>query len=238
MLYDVSPLLHPGLPVWPGDTPFSARPTASLAAGHGANVSAFTSTTHLGSHADAPFHTEPDGVSIDRLPLAHFLGPCRVLEVPPVDLLRTEHLPPSGADDPPRLLLKTGSVRDRGRFPERFTALSPECASELASRRLLLVGLDTPSVDPHGSEDLPAHHALAGAGIAILEGLVLDAVPPGLYELIALPLKLAGLDASPVRAVLRTLAIECDRLAPETTRPGRGGPPWTAENSSPASSRR
>jgi arylformamidase len=203
--YDISPRIHPGLPVWPGDTPFSVRATGSLAAGDGANVSAFTTTTHLGSHADAPFHTEPDGLTIDRVPLEPFLGPCRVVEVPPVPLLLPEHLPPAASGDPPRLLLKTESVADRSRFPEAFTALSPELAALLAGRGLLLVGLDTPSVDPVGGDDLPAHHALAGAGVVLLEGLVLDEVPPGLYELIALPLKLAGLDASPVRAVLRTL---------------------------------
>jgi arylformamidase len=205
VLYDISPLLNPGLPVWPGDTPFSVRLTASLAAGGGANVSAFSTTTHVGSHADAPFHTEPGGLTIDRLSLEAFLGPCRVLQVPPVPLLGPEHLPAAAEGDPPRLLLKTGSVADRSRFPERFSALSPELARDLARRGLLLVGLDTPSVDPPGSEDLPAHHALAGSGVVILEGLVLDDVPPGLYELIALPLKLAGLDASPVRAVLRGL---------------------------------
>lgn len=204
-LYDLSPPLSPELPVWPGDTPFTCRFTARLADGAEANVGAFATTTHLGSHADAPLHTEAGGKTIDELALEPFLGPCRVVEVPPVPLLRRGHLPAPVPDEPPRLLLKSGSVPDRNRFPEAFTALSPELAAELAGRGLLLVGLDTPSVDPAASEDLPAHHALAGAGVVILEGLVLDPVPPGLYELIALPLKLTGLDASPVRAVLRSL---------------------------------
>lgn len=204
-LYDLSPALVPDLPVWPGDTRFEGRFTARLAEGAAANVGAFSTTTHAGSHADAPLHTEAGGAAISELPLEPFLGPCRVVAVPPVPLLEPHHLPPAAAGDPPRLLLKTGSVPDRGRFPESFTALGPELAAELARRGLLLVGLDTPSVDPLDSDDLPAHHALAGAGVVILEGLLLDAVPPALYELIALPLKLAGLDASPVRAVLRPL---------------------------------
>lgn len=205
MLYDISPTLSPELPVWPGDTPFSSHTTWSIAAGEVVNVSAFTTTTHVGAHVDAPLHTEAHGRGIAELDLATFLGPCRVVEVPAVPLLGPRHLPPAGADDPPRLLLKTGSLPHRTHFPESFTALSPELAGELAARGLLLVGLDTPSADPADSTELSAHHALAGAGVAILEGLVLDAVPPGRYELIALPLKLAGLDASPVRAVLRTL---------------------------------
>lgn len=203
MLYDISPRLDQATPVYPGDMPFSVARTGSLAAGNAANVSALTTTTHLGSHVDAPLHTEAGGAAIADLPLDAFLGPCRVVAVPPVPLVLAEHLPPAVPGEPQRLLLKTGSLRDRAAFHEDYTALSPNAAQELARRGLLLVGLDTPSVDPFGSHDLPAHHALAGAGVVILEGVVLDAVPEGVYELIALPLKLAGLDASPVRAVLR-----------------------------------
>jgi arylformamidase len=125
--------------------------------------------------------------------------------VPPEPLILPEHLGGIDLGDPPRLLLKTGSVADRARFPEVFSALSPELARALGAAGALLVGLDTPSVDPFDSKDLAAHHALVAGGVVNLEGLVLDDVPPGLYELIALPLRLEGLDASPVRAVLRTL---------------------------------
>ncbi|MFL6192738.1 MAG: cyclase family protein, partial [Thermoanaerobaculia bacterium] len=182
-----------------------ARLTWSMAEGGTVNVSAITTTPHLGSHADAPFHTEPRGETMADLPLERYLGPCRVARVPPQPLIEPRHLEGIDLSNPPRLLLKTESVRDRRTFPERFSALSPELAALLGERRVLLVGLDTPSVDPFDSKTLDAHHALAHGGVAILEGLVLDGVPEGIYELIALPLKLAGLDASPVRAVLRTL---------------------------------
>jgi arylformamidase len=217
MLYDISPTLSAATPVWPGDTPYRAELTWSIEEGGTVNVSAITTTPHLGSHADAPFHAEADGATIADLPLEPFLGPCRVVEVPPEPLITPEHVaqgPGGGADlaDPPRLLLKTGSVRrgsgadgDAPAFPEQFSALSPELARALGEAGALLVGLDTPSVDPFDSEELPAHHALIRGGVVNLEGLVLDDVPPGLYELVALPLKLAGLDASPVRAVLRTV---------------------------------
>jgi len=205
MLYDLSPTIRPETPVWPGDTPFQSRLSWSIADGASVNLSAITTTPHLGSHADAPFHTEPRGEGMAEMPLDRYLGPCRVLRVPPQPLIEPRHLEGIDLSNPRRLLFKSESVRDRRSFPERFTALSPEAAAFLAEKGILLVGMDTPSVDPFDSKTLDAHHALFRGGVAILEGLVLDGVPEGLYELIALPLRLAGLDASPVRAVLRTL---------------------------------
>ena len=152
---------------------------------------------------------EEGGATIGELPLAPFLGPCRVVEVPGRQrLVEAAHVDGIDLADPPRLLLKTGSAPSFASgetFPEEFTAISPELAERLAEAGTLLVGLDTPSVDPFDSRTLDAHHALARGGVAILEGLTLDKVPPGVYELIALPLRVRGLDASPVRAVLRTL---------------------------------
>jgi arylformamidase len=206
ILYDITPPIRPGIPVWPGDTEYSAELTWSIARGDSVNVSAVTTTPHLGAHADAPFHVAEGGATVADLPLEPFLGPCRVVEVPPEPLILPEHLPGVDLGDPPRLLLKTGSVGDRSRFPERFSALSPELARALGAAGALLVGLDTPSVDPFDSKDLAAHHALVAGGVVNLEGLLLADVPPGLYELIALPLRLEGLDASPVRAVLRPLS--------------------------------
>ena len=205
MLYDLSPVIRTDTPVWPGDTAYQSHLAWSMAAGATVNVSAVTTTSHLGSHADAPFHTEPRGEGISDVPLERYLGPCRVVKVPSLPLVEPRHLDGIDLTSPRRLLLKTESVRDRKTFPERFTALSPELAALLGERGVLLIGLDTPSVDPFDSKTLDAHHLLAHGGVAILEGLVLDGVPEGVYELIALPLKLAGLDASPVRAVLRTL---------------------------------
>jgi arylformamidase len=205
MLYDLSPTIRPELPVWPGDTPFSAKLSWSIAQGASVNLSAITTTPHLGSHADAPFHTEPRGEGIADMPLDRYLGPCRVIRVPPQPLIEPRHVEGFDLANPGRILFKTESVRDRRTFPERFTAISPETAALLAEKGVLLVGMDTPSVDPFDSKTLDAHHALFRGGIAILEGLVLDGVPEGIYELIALPLKMAGLDASPVRAVLRSL---------------------------------
>ena len=205
MLYDISPTVRVEIPVWPGDTPYQAPLSWSMAEGASVNVSAITTTPHLGSHADAPFHTEPRGEGIGEMPLERYLGPCQVVRVPAAPLIEPRHLEGIDLASPRRLLLRSDSVRDRRAFPERFSALSPELAALLGERGVLLVGVDTPSVDPFDSKELLAHHALARGGVAILEGLVLDGVPEGIFELIALPLKLMGLDASPVRAVLRTL---------------------------------
>jgi len=211
-IYDLSPRIDGSTPVWPGDTPFSSRLVCRLADGDTVNLSSLTTTPHLGSHADAPLHTEADGAGIADQPLTPYLGPCRVVEVPPGPsgepsaLVGPHHLHGLDPGDPPRLLFKTNSVADPRRFPERFTALSPELARLLVEWSVLLVGLDTPSVDPFDSKTLDAHHTLFRGGVANLEGLVLNGVPAGVYELIALPLRLDGVDASPVRAVLREMA--------------------------------
>lgn len=205
MIYDLSPTLRPETPVYPGDAPFEVAWVWSIEQGASANVSRFATTPHLGAHVDSPLHTEPRGEAIADLPLTPYLGLCRVVKTPPVPLIEPRHLDGIDLGNPARLLFKTESVRDSRTFPERFSALSPELAHRLAEQGVLLVGIDTPSVDPPESTKLEAHHALFRGGVAILEGIVLDGVPEGVYELIALPLRLAGLDASPVRAVLRTI---------------------------------
>jgi arylformamidase len=213
-LFDLSPPIDGSTPVWPGDRPFTSLWTARLSDSSPINLSAISTTVHLGSHADAPLHTEPNGHAIDAMPLAAYVGPCQVVAPSgssgsSANLLAPEDLPLDLAAgnllDPPRILIKTGSVTGMHGFPATFTALSPELARALAAAGALLVATDAPSIDPFDSTELPAHHALLGTGVAVLEGLRLDPVPPGRYELIALPLLLRGLDASPVRAVLRRL---------------------------------
>lgn len=201
-IYDLSPRIHPGLAVWPGDVPFSREVSVSMAAGGNLELSALHATLHLGAHADAPSHYSLEGAGIAEVDLAPYLGPCQVLEV---KLPRGERLQPSqmiGLVRAPRLLFRTNSFPDPDQFNEDFNSLSPELIEDLHARGVVLVGLDTPSVDPFASKALEAHQALARTGMRNLEGLVLDGVPEGLYTLIALPLRLDGADASPVRAVL------------------------------------
>jgi arylformamidase len=174
-----------------------------MKAGDNLTLSTLRATVHLGAHADAPSHYGRDAASIEALPLDAYVGPCRVIGV---DVAPGARIPaaaiPSGPL-PPRVLLRTGTYPDPERFNDDFAALEPALVDALHARGVILVGIDTPSVDLFSSKDLPAHGRFLAHGMAILEGLVLRDVPDGDYELIALPLKLEGFDASPVRAVLR-----------------------------------
>ena len=204
MLYDISPPITPRLAVWPGDTPPSREVLLELARGDSVTLSTLHATVHLGAHADAPSHYARGAPDIAQRPLERYLGPCEVMRV---SVARGRRIGPAElprAVQAPRLLLATGSYPDPARFTEDFAALAPELVDALHAAGVRLIGIDTPSVDLFASKELPAHRRCLAHDIAILEGLVLDGVPEGSYELIALPLALAGFDASPVRAVLRS----------------------------------
>ncbi len=207
-IYDITRPLHTTTAPWPGDTPFEHHLTWKIADGAVVNVGALSMGTHNGTHADAPYHYLPDGTTIDALDPALFLGPAVVADVTMAgwsigrDALAdaARHFQNGGV---PRLLLKTGAWPDSTRFPERLPLLAPDVPAFLGAAGVRLLGLDVPSVDAIDSKTLPIHHALAAAGVCIMESLDLSAVPAGVYELIALPLRITGGDASPVRAVLR-----------------------------------
>jgi arylformamidase len=205
-IWDISPLIDERLQVWPGDTPPSREVLLDIARGDNLTLSTLRGTVHLGAHADAPSHYGADAPTIERRDLGPYLGPCTVIDV---DARRGTRIGPEaidGRDLEPRVLFRTGSFDPRATpFQEDFVALEPALVDALHRRGVRLCGLDTPSVDLFASKELPAHHAFLAHDMAILEGLVLDDVEPGTYELVALPLKLAGFDASPVRAVLREL---------------------------------
>lgn len=211
MIYDLSPVIGPSLAVWPGDTPPSREILLDMRRGDHLTLSTLKSTVHVGSHADAPSHFSRDGESIEKRPLDLYLGPCRLVRIravrgaalQPADLAGV--LVPRATDEVTRLLIDTGTFPDPRSFNEDFAALSPALVDDLHARGVRLVGLDSPSVDLFASKDLSSHQALLRHDMAILEGLVLAHVPEGVYELIALPLPIAGADGSPVRAVLRDL---------------------------------
>lgn len=203
-LIDISQRVDASVGVWPGDTPFSAEFTWKMADGDACNVSRVVTSPHNGTHADAPVHFVPGAAGIGDVPLDAYIGPCWVLDGPRTGQVQPEHFESVDLRAHPRLLIRTRDDESTD-FPTEFVTLSPAAAQALRNRGAFLVGLDTPSMDPVDSKTMHAHHVLLPGAIAILENLVLAHVPPGAYELIALPLRWSGLDASPVRAVLREL---------------------------------
>ncbi|HJW08608.1 MAG TPA: cyclase family protein [Holophagaceae bacterium] len=201
-ILDISPAISARLAVWPGDQPFRRAVALSMAAGANLDLSSVTTTVHLGAHADAPSHFLQGGPGIAEVELSPYLGACQVMAV---DLPRGARILPEHLSEEiraPRLLLRTDSFPDPESWNTDFNSLSPELVEHLHARGVVLVGLDTPSIDPFESKALEAHHALGRLGLRNLEGLVLDQVPSGLYTLVALPLRIEGADASPLRAVL------------------------------------
>jgi arylformamidase len=204
-LWDISPPLSAATPVWPGDTQFCAEPTWQIGDGCPVKVSRITLSTHTGAHCDAPSHYDPQGAAIDAVALDAYLGPCRVIDCIDAGVVEPRHIAHALASVPPRVLLRTYRQAPQTAWDADFNSVSAATIDLLAQHGVQLIGIDTPSLDPQESKNMDAHHAVRAHQMAILEGIVLDDVAAGDYELIALPLKLCGMDASPVRAVLRSL---------------------------------
>ena len=204
-LWDISQPLKSGLPVWPGDAPFLSRPRWAHGGDSPVNVATIELSTHSGAHADAPLHYDPAGLAIDAVALEPYLGPCRVVDARTEGAAISERLvEASWGAGVTRMLFRTFDRFPHAVWPSQFTVFDQAAIRRMAAHGVVLVGIDSPSLDPETSKAMDAHLAVPH-DMRILEGLVLDHVPPGDYELIALPLPLAGLDASPVRAVLREL---------------------------------
>jgi arylformamidase len=206
MIYDITPPVSERLAVWPGDTPPRREVLCDMKRGDNLTLSTLHATVHLGAHADAPSHYGIDARPIESRDLDFYLGPCQVMRVEVARGAWVTRAMLPGRVLVPRLLLATDTYPDPEHFNEDFAGLEPALVEELSREGVKLIGIDTPSVDLFSSKDLPAHRVFLKHDMAILEGIVLRGVPEGLYELIALPLALVGFDASPVRAVLRTLS--------------------------------
>jgi arylformamidase len=201
MIYDITPPITPRLAVWPGDTPPSREVLCDLARGDNITLSTLRATVHLGAHADAPSHYGLVAPDIESRNLDLYLGPCQVVHV---SAKRKQRVKLEDIEiKAPRLLLATGTFPNPEEFNTDFAAYDPAFIDWLHERGVRLIGIDTPSIDLFESKDLPSHQTVLMHDMAVLEGLLLHDVPEGLYELIALPLKLVGFDASPVRAILR-----------------------------------
>lgn len=206
-LWDISAPVHAGSPVFPGDTPYSQQWCATIGPGCPVNVSAITLSPHVGTHADAPLHYAPEGQTIGHVDLTPFIGPCRVIHaIGRGPLVTWEHIAHAVTDTlPARVLVRTYQAMPVDRWDPQLAAYEPATVERLAAMGVKLIGIDTASIDPADSKTLDSHQRIRHLDLRVLENLVLDEVPEGDYELIALPLKLTSADASPVRAVLREL---------------------------------
>ncbi len=203
---DLSRRLMPGHPNWPGDAPLRLEPGARISNGDTVNTALLCTSTHTGTHVDAPFHYDDAGLTLEQIPLEVYVGRCRVIHAPEFSSVPASVLEPYSVL-PARVLFFTGQPAHWTEFPQDFSALEPDLIHSLSARGVQLVGTDAPSVDPLTSQSLEAHSACRETGILILEGLNLEGVAEGEYELICLPLPLFGADGAPARAILRDLPV-------------------------------
>lgn len=202
---DISQPLQNNCAEWPGDTPFNYEVAFKKEDTGSVNIGKLTTSTHMGTHIDAPFHFSNEGEKVHELPVDLYIGHARVIDLTGVSEVGYAELVNVDFGGAEKILLKTGKREDFTVFPADFVTIQADIAPLLKERGVRLIGIDSPSVDPEMSKTLDTHHALYENNVMILENIVLDEVEAGDYELIALPLKIVGADGSPVRAVLRRI---------------------------------
>jgi arylformamidase len=203
LYYDISPEISAELAVFPGDTPFSRKVSVDFEGGANYLASSIHGTVHLGAHVDAPNHYAKPAEGIETRPLDAYFGDCQIISVtcPRSERIRLEHIPDISIRAR-RVIFKTSSFPNPNRWNGDFNSLSAPLIRALSDQGVVLIGIDTPSIDPSDEKVLESHSAVFERNMAIIEGVVLDEVPDGVYTLVALPLKIKGADASPVRAIL------------------------------------
>jgi arylformamidase len=204
VVYDITRPLRETLAPWPGDTPYTFQLNWRMSEGAPVNVGEVRMGVHMGSHADAPFHFEPEGEGMGETALDAYLGAAQVIDVTGKEIISREDLAVYNLSETPRVLLRTNGWPNSQVFPDTIPVLHTDVPAWMHEQGVVLLGVDVPSVDPLDSKDLPNHHSLNRHHIRILESLILANVPEGTYELIALPMKLMGADGAPIRAILRT----------------------------------
>ncbi|MEB1808895.1 MAG: arylformamidase [Bacillaceae bacterium] len=202
---DISQPLTRSIAHWPEDTPFSYDVSYTKEQTGSVNIGKITTSVHIGTHIDAPFHFKNDGAKVGELDINVYIGPCRIIDVSSASKIDADTLSQYDLEGVTRLLLKTSVPNNPSAFPNEIPYITKSGAEYMQQKGIILLGVDVPSVDPLDSKELEGHHALHEHGIHILENVMLDQVEPGDYELIALPLAIIESDGSPVRAVIRPL---------------------------------
>jgi arylformamidase len=205
---DVSLPLRDGMVHWPGDTPFERKMNMEISNGDLVNLSQITGSAHTGTHMDAPLHFIPNARSIDTMPLSATIGPARVVGIEDAEAIKVSELAKHNIASGERILFRTansGRLWKTDLFHEDYVYINPGSAEYLAAIGIQTVGVDYLSVGGFYTGNAETHRALLGAGIWVIEGLNLEHVEPGEYDMICLPLKLVGADGAPARAVLRKL---------------------------------
>ena len=205
-IIDVTVPLSAEVPVYPGDPVFSLEPSHQISQGQPYNLARLSLGTQTGTHVDAPYHFLADGATVDQLPLEILLGKARVIELPSRDRVDRADLEAFDLRDDLRVLFKTRMAGQmlRPQFQADYVYFTEDAATYLVQAGIKLVGFDYLSFEKPGSAEFPAHHALLGAGVVIVEGLDLSEAEPGEYDLVCLPLRLAGADGAPARVLLRS----------------------------------
>ncbi|MFA6001734.1 MAG: cyclase family protein [Thermoleophilia bacterium] len=205
VIIDISVPVFSGMAFYPGDPGAEITTNRSIAQGDVANITKLCLGSHTGTHIDAPYHFKDDGETVDRLSLETLMGPAFVMDLGDIEnTISRSDLETAGLEGVKRLLLKTRNSKLWGLsgFEEEYVSLAGDAADYLVEAGVDLVGIDYLSVERFKSDTFHVHHKLLGAGVILLEGINLEAVRPGIYELICLPLKIRDGDGAPARAVL------------------------------------
>lgn len=202
---DITQPLNNDIAHWPGDEPFHYETTVTKEDSGSVNIGRITTSAHIGTHVDAPFHFLNDGKRIIDMEIDRYIGPAKVIDVSAFPQINEEALQTALTVPTERLLIKTALPNKPTRFPEDVPPITRDGATYMAKMGVKLVGVDVPSVDAITSKELAGHHTLHQHDIYILENVMLDKVETGDYELIALPLAMTEADGSPVRAVIKPI---------------------------------
>jgi arylformamidase len=203
---DISVPLFTGMAHWPGDPAFESSLAVSMAEGKVCNLTRFSTSAHIGTHMDAPRHFIRDGITMEKMPIEAVIGPCRVVPIRDRESIQPRELLPLKLKEGERILFKSrNSARSwkMKTFDEDFIFISREGAQCLVDHGVQTVGVDYLSVGGFRKDGVETHNILLGACVWIIEGLDLSKIKPGKYDLICLPLKMAGADGAPARAILR-----------------------------------